>query len=189
MNSALSNEEKKQLSYQRQNAVRDAWKLEKERVSVGIGTRQWSEDEKEELLQRGRVKGYEGHHMKSVSLYPEYAGDPRNIQFLSESEHLYGAHNGDYHNLTNGYYNPDTGIMEDFGDELRSMPTYNLKNNEALYSEKVNLKDEYVKEQNKQELEHDTILRLKQDYIKHIDDVSEYVSYDSKCVANGMSRR
>lgn len=30
----------------------------------------------------GKVKGYEGQHMKSAKAYPDYAGDSDNIQFL-----------------------------------------------------------------------------------------------------------
>lgn len=127
MEEGLSREEKRKLSYQRQNAVRRAWKEEQSRVSNGQGTRKWSLDEQKELLERGAVSGYEGHHMKSVSLYPEYAGDSRNIQFLSEQEHLYGAHNGSYHNLTNGYYDPERQVMNEFGDELEEIPMYELQ--------------------------------------------------------------
>lgn len=127
MSSVMSNEEKKRLSYERQTAVRNAWKEEKARVEAGRGTRNWSKAEQEELLQRGAVSGYEGHHMKSVSAYPEYAGDSRNIQFLSEDEHLYGAHQGNYHQATNGYYNPETREMIEFeGDELRELPIMEL---------------------------------------------------------------
>lgn len=127
MSSVMSNEEKKRLSYERQTAVRNAWKEEKARVEAGCGTRNWSKAEQEELLQRGAVSGYEGHHMKSVSAYPEYAGDSRNIQFLSEDEHLYGAHQGNYHQATNGYYNPETSEMIEFeGDELRELPIMEL---------------------------------------------------------------
>ena len=44
-------------------------------------SREWSESEIAELLATGKVKGYQGHHMKSVKGYPEFAGDPHNIQF------------------------------------------------------------------------------------------------------------
>lgn len=132
----MSNEERKRLCYERQSAVRKAWKEEQVRVSEGYGTRRWTKDEQKEILERGAVKGYEGHHMKSVSLYPEYAGDSNNIQFLNEEEHLYGAHKGDYHNLTNGYYDPDTQMMNEFDDNLEELPIYDL-----LTYEKVNMVD------------------------------------------------
>lgn len=122
----LTNEEKKRLSNERQKAVRNAWKEEKERVKSGQGTRDWSPSQQKELVSRGAVSGYEGHHMKSVSLYPEYAGDSKNIQFLSEKEHL-DAHQGNYHNATNGYYNPETQTMNEFEiEELEPVPVNDL---------------------------------------------------------------
>ena len=134
MKDETSNEEKKRLSYERQNAVRKAWKEEQARVTDGQGTRKWSKEEQQELIERGSVRGYEGHHMKSVSLYPQYAGDSHNIQFLSEEEHLLGAHGGNYHNLTNGYYDPETQSMNEFGDELGRVPVYDLATYERVES-------------------------------------------------------
>lgn len=81
-NGTLTPEQRKQLTAERQKAVRQAWKEEKQRVLEGKGTRQWTNDEKKELISRGSVPGYEGHHMKSVSKYPQFAGDSKNIQFL-----------------------------------------------------------------------------------------------------------
>lgn len=62
------------------------------------------------------MRGYEGQHMKSANEYPD------NIQFLKGrtmdvNEHL-DAHRGNYKNPTNGYYDPKTGVMVNFGDEI-----------------------------------------------------------------------
>ena len=123
----MSNDEKKQLNSERQKAVRDAWKNEKERVAQGEGTRDWTPEQQNQIIEEGRVDGFEGHHMKSVSNYPDQAGKPENIQFLSESEHFDGAHQGSYHNQTNGYYNPNSGSMEEFnGNELRPVESQEL---------------------------------------------------------------
>lgn len=131
MSSEMTNEEKKRITNERQKAVRQAWKLEKERVQNGKGTRDWSKKEQAEIAKRGSVAGYEGHHMKSVSLYPEQAGNPKNIQFLNEKEHLQ-AHGGDYHKPTNGYYDPKTQKMHEFkGSELREVPAKKLSSSNA----------------------------------------------------------
>ena len=88
----------------RSSAVRKAWKNEVEQVMrTGKGTRDWTTDQIDELLTTGKVKGYVGHHMKSVKGYPELAGDPTNIQFLTRQEHLL-AHGGNWHNVTHGRY-------------------------------------------------------------------------------------
>ena len=90
---------------ERAGAVRKAWKLEYENVaSGGKGiSREWNELEINELLTTGKVKGYQGHHMKSVKGYPQLAGDPHNIQFLTRSEHL-RAHGGNFRNITHGRF-------------------------------------------------------------------------------------
>ena len=90
----------------RSGAVRKAWKIEFDNVQAGgTGvTRDWTDSEITELLTTGKVKGYQGHHMKSVKGYPELAGDPTNIQFLTRSEHL-RAHRGNFRNITHGWFN------------------------------------------------------------------------------------
>lgn len=122
-------EEKRLLNAQRRCAVRSAWKNEQTLVEQGKGTRNWTAEEQKELLENGHVSGYEGHHMKSVSEYQEFAGNANNIQFLTHDEHINGAHQGNTHTLTNGYYNVETQSMEQFEDnELGERPTYDLSN-------------------------------------------------------------
>lgn len=90
----------------RNSAVKKAWKNEVTLIeSTGRGTRNWTDSEIEELLIKGKVKGYVGHHMKSVKGYPDLAGDPFNIQFLTRREHL-RAHRGNWRNITHGRYLP-----------------------------------------------------------------------------------
>ena len=90
---------------ERAKAVRQAWKMEYENVlNGGSGiSRVWTSSEVDELLLNGKIKGYEGHHMKSVKGYPELAGDPYNIQFLTRAEHL-KAHGGNFRNITHGRF-------------------------------------------------------------------------------------
>ncbi len=88
----------------RSRVVREAWANEVELVrETGQGTRKWTQAEIDELLTTGKVKGYQGHHMKSVKGYPHLAGDPDNIQFLTRKEHLL-AHGGNWRNITHGRY-------------------------------------------------------------------------------------
>lgn len=94
------------MSSLRQSAVRKAWKEEQRLAIEGLRTsRRWLPKQLKELKETGHVKGFVGHHMKSAKEYPKLAGDPKNIQFLDEAEHL-KAHNGDFHNPTHGRYNP-----------------------------------------------------------------------------------
>ena len=86
----------------RQRAVRNAWKQEKEMVEItGQGTRRWTKSELKELVETGKVKGYQEHHINNVKDHPEMAGNPNNVEFLNKTEHL-EAHGGNYRNMTEG---------------------------------------------------------------------------------------
>lgn len=105
---------------ERNKAVREAWNKELELVQEGKGTREWTPEQQKDILEKWRAydengKAFEGQHMKSAEMYPEYQGEPRNIQFLTRTEHL-EAHDGNWQNPTNWYYNPVTKEKLDFGD-------------------------------------------------------------------------
>ena len=87
----------------RQAAVRDAWKQEQQLVKeTGQGTRPWTKAEKKELLETGKVKGYEGHHINNVNNNPDLARNPDNIKFVKgRAEHL-EEHSGNFRNPTSG---------------------------------------------------------------------------------------
>lgn len=101
-------------------AILAAWNKEKELVLEGKGTREWTLQQQKDILNKGKAYddegfAFQGQHMKSAEQYPEYQGDPNNIQFLTRTEHL-EAHNGNWRNPTNWYYNPVTKEKIDFGD-------------------------------------------------------------------------
>lgn len=103
-------------------AIRLAWERERELVRQGKGTRDWTKEQQQDILDPDKGKAYdemgrafEGQHMKSVAEYPEYQGNPDNIQFLTKEEHL-EAHKGSWQNPTNWYYDPITKEFTDFGD-------------------------------------------------------------------------
>ena len=78
---------------ERNKAVREAWNKELELVQEGKGTREWTPEQQKDILERGRAydekgKAFEGQHMKSAEMYPEYQGEPGNIQFLTRAEHF-----------------------------------------------------------------------------------------------------
>lgn len=90
------------LNTLRRAAVRQAWKDEVQLVlKTGQGTRQWTRSEIKELLSRGKVRGYFGHHINSVAGSPQLAGVADNIEFLKWSEH-FNAHWGNWSNKTFG---------------------------------------------------------------------------------------
>lgn len=103
-------------------AIFAAWNMEQELVQEGKGTREWTPQQQQDILEKGKAyddngKAFEGQHMKSAEMYPEYQGESGNIQFLTRAEHL-EAHDGSWQNPTNWYYNPVTKEKIDFGDGL-----------------------------------------------------------------------
>ena len=68
---------------------------------TGKGTRKWTKEQKAELLEKGKVKGFQGHHINNVKDHPELAGNPDNIEFLTRKEHL-DRHGGNFRNETHG---------------------------------------------------------------------------------------
>lgn len=101
-------------------AILAAWNKEQELVQERKGTREWTAQQQKDILDKGKAYdengvAFQGQHMKSVEKYPEYQGDPGNIQFLTRAEHL-EAHDGDWRNPTNWHFNPVTKEKTDFGD-------------------------------------------------------------------------
>lgn len=101
-------------------AILAAWDKEQELVQEGKGTREWTLKQQQDIIDKGKAYdedgvAFQGQHMKSAEKYPEYQGDPRNIQFLTRAEHL-EAHDGNWRNPTNWYFNPITKEKTDFGD-------------------------------------------------------------------------
>lgn len=102
-------------------AIVAAWEREQQLVNEGKGTRDWTTEQQIDILEKGKAYDYdgralEGHHMKSVTAFPEHQGNPDNIQFLSRSEH-FEAHGGSFQNPTNGYYNPIERMTIIFTDD------------------------------------------------------------------------
>jgi uncharacterized membrane protein len=81
--SSCSSEEERMKQYQEQT-IEKAWKQEQELVSLGhSGTFEWSETEKAELLQTGKVKGYEGQYIsKNFEENSRLATNSNNIVFI-----------------------------------------------------------------------------------------------------------
>ena len=107
-------------TFEANKAILAAWEREQDLVREGKGTRDWTQEQQQDILDRGKAyddngRAFEGQHMKSVEKYPEYQGDPNNIQFLTKAEHL-EAHQGNWQNPTNWYYEPVSKQFFAFGE-------------------------------------------------------------------------
>ncbi|XP_034187283.2 teneurin transmembrane protein Ten-m isoform X3 [Osmia lignaria lignaria] len=75
------------LKHIHKRAVERAWEIEKQLVMAGFqGRGDWSKEEKDELISRGAVNGYEGVDIHSVHRYPQLADDPGNVAFTRDTK-------------------------------------------------------------------------------------------------------
>ncbi|WP_408895264.1 hypothetical protein [Paenibacillus taichungensis] len=87
----------------RQKGVLLGWKYEQAEVALGgDGTTNWNKDQRQEILETGRVKYAEGHHINSVKNHPSDQANPDNILFAKNREEHQAMHNGDFRNQTTG---------------------------------------------------------------------------------------
>uniref|UniRef100_A0A3Q3W7D0 Uncharacterized protein n=1 Tax=Mola mola TaxID=94237 RepID=A0A3Q3W7D0_MOLML len=71
----------------RKRAVVGAWEKERKRLDLGdVGSRAWSEAEKQQLLTEGLVQGYDGYYSLPIDQQPELSDCPSNIHFMTLSE-------------------------------------------------------------------------------------------------------
>ncbi len=84
-----------------QSAISKAWQAERLEVELGGNSNNWTKAQRKELLETGRVKGYEGNHQQSVKYHSEEQANPDNIQFYSHEYHLKVIHRGNYKNESN----------------------------------------------------------------------------------------
>uniref|UniRef100_A0A8B9NUW4 Teneurin-4 n=1 Tax=Apteryx owenii TaxID=8824 RepID=A0A8B9NUW4_APTOW len=83
----LDEEKARILELARQRAVAQAWAREQQRLRDGEeGVRSWTEGEKQQVLNTGRVQGYDGYFVISVEQYPELSDSANNIHFMRQSE-------------------------------------------------------------------------------------------------------
>jgi hypothetical protein len=70
---------------------------------TGAGTLDWTPSEIKYIQQTGELPdGIVGHHINNVADYPEWAGDPRNIEFVRGQTGNLDAHGGNFQNSTTG---------------------------------------------------------------------------------------
>lgn len=92
----------------RRTAVRQAWAMERKLVQqTGAGSREWTASQTRELIATGRVRGFQGHHIRDVQNHTADAGNPDNISFLTRAEHA------DVHRATGGTRGTTSGDLVD----------------------------------------------------------------------------
>ncbi|BCB02124.1 hypothetical protein [Bacillus sp. KH172YL63] len=102
----------------RNEGVSIAWKYEQAEIKMGgQGTAGWSKGQRQEILDTGKVRGAEGHHINSVKDHPGEQANPDNIKIVkSKQEHL-AEHGGDFRNPTEGELVDRNARLEDVNNQ------------------------------------------------------------------------
>ena len=80
-----------------------AWKYEQAELKMGgKGTSSWSDTQKQEILNNGKVRGAEGHHINNVADHPSEQANPDNIKFARDRDEHLRMHDGNFQNSTDG---------------------------------------------------------------------------------------
>lgn len=105
----------------RSTGVRTAWQYEKASIRLGgKGSANWSSAERAQILQKGSVKGAEGHHLMNVHDHPDFMAEASNIKFYrNRQEHLQKGHGGDFHNESDmPFVDKDLMLINNFNEGL-----------------------------------------------------------------------
>lgn len=99
----------------RQRGVDMAWKYEKADIEMGgRGSEHWNRQERQQILQDGRVQGAEGHHQQNVADHPTEQSNPDNIKFYRDrQQHLEEGHGGDFHNESDAPMTDKNQMLKD----------------------------------------------------------------------------
>ncbi|XP_041079118.1 teneurin-2-like isoform X1 [Polyodon spathula] len=83
----VEEERNRVLDQARLRAMATAWYKEQQNARDSKeGSRLWTDGEKQQLLNTGRVQGYDGYYILPIEQYPELADSSSNIQFLRQNE-------------------------------------------------------------------------------------------------------
>ncbi|HEY2747962.1 MAG TPA: hypothetical protein VGL86_25240, partial [Polyangia bacterium] len=92
----------------RDRGVDRFWSDERKALKAGKpGTRNWTPEQKADILAGKVPKGpdgqpMEGHHMLNAMSYPAHAADPKNVTAATRGEHKDKWHGGNFQNETHG---------------------------------------------------------------------------------------
>ncbi|XP_035708479.1 teneurin-m isoform X4 [Folsomia candida] len=74
------------LKHAHRRAIERAWEEEKHYISLGLdGRRPWTDEEKDQLVNKGLVHGYRPSDLFSIHKYPHLADDPSNVIFQKDA--------------------------------------------------------------------------------------------------------
>lgn len=102
----------------RNNGVGLAWRYERAEIEMGgSGSGNWTDTQRQEIINSGKVRGSEGHHINSVKAHPDQQANPDNIEFVRDRDEHRQRHDGDFKNPTEGEFVDRNKRLEDTNNE------------------------------------------------------------------------
>lgn len=131
----------------RNTGVSQMWDYLKAEAQMGGNSSGFTPEQQQELLERGKVRSFEGHHTNSVATHPELQSNPDNVVPLEEHrfddgprEH-FAAHENNWRNPTQGPLVDRNQILTDTNNQRVSERQLEIKTerNNIIKNELVGL--------------------------------------------------
>lgn len=117
----------------RNSGVRQMWDYLKAEAQMGGNSSGFTPEQLNELLERGKIRNFEGHHINSVDAFPDLQANPDNVVPLEEyrfgggpRNHL-AAHGGNWRNPTEGPLVDRNQILTETNNQRVSEKQFEIK--------------------------------------------------------------
>lgn len=117
----------------RSNGVSQMWDYLKAEAQMGGNSSGFSPEHQQELLERGKIRNFEGHHINSVDAHPNLQSNPDNVMPLEEHRYDDGprdhfkAHDNNWRNPTEGPLVDRNQILTDTNNKRVSEKQLEIK--------------------------------------------------------------
>lgn len=117
--------------------VSQMWDYLKAEAQMGGNLSGFTPEQQSELLERGKIRNFEGHHINSVDAHPDLQANPDNVVPLEE--HRFGdgprnhfaAHNSNWRNPTEGQLIDRNQILRETNDQRVSEKRMEIRNEKS----------------------------------------------------------
>lgn len=117
----------------RNNGVNQMWNYVKAEAQIGGNSSGFTLEQQQELLERGKLRNFEGHHVNNVDAHPDLQANPDNVIPLEEHrfddgprDH-FAAHGNNWRNPTEGQLIDRNQILNDTNNQRVSDKQLEIK--------------------------------------------------------------
>lgn len=117
----------------RNTGVKQMWDYLKAEAQMGGNSSGFTPEQKQELLEKSKIRNFEGHHINSVEAHPNLQANPDNVAPLEEHrfddgprDH-FAAHNDNWRNATEGQVLDRNQILTETNNHRVSEKQFEIK--------------------------------------------------------------